>query len=104
MASNITTEFWKNFLASVIRYVLFAVGGWMQTKGIISHDQAEGFSSLEVAATVGGMILMGLPVWWVWMKTNFTLLFQRALHRADNGTPVEEIKTEVLKEKNTLPL
>ena len=96
-------EFWKQFLASLVRYVLFAIGGWMESHGIISHNQAEGFSSLEVAATLGGAILLGLPVWWAWAKANFNLLFQRALHRAEPSQTIASVKAEVLSEnKNTV--
>jgi hypothetical protein len=105
MAQSATKQFWLAFGASLTRYVMFALGGWLQTKGVLSTDQAEHFSAPEVAATLAGVILMGAPVWWSWAKTNFTLLYQKALHRADRDKPAEEIKSEVLKENsNTLPL
>jgi hypothetical protein len=107
MRNSATKEFWSAFGASLVRYVMFAVGAWLQTKGYLSADQTEGFTSYEVAATLAGVVLMGAPVWWSWAKQNFTMLYQKALHRADRDKPTEEIKNEVLKENskfNTLPL
>jgi hypothetical protein len=99
MKADAKKEFWLQFTGAMIRKLLFSLGTLLQGYGYISHDQAQGFSSGQVALHLSGLAFMAAPVVWQYAKTRFNIKFSEAARKADPGTPHSLIKAGVLRDE-----
>lgn len=91
-------EFWKQMLASILRKILFATGGWALSRGWIDQSLADQLTSPSVAWYLAGVVLIAGSIIWQYAKIKFNDTALIAGIDAPSGTPPEVVKTDVMSE------
>lgn len=95
--TSMQKEYWIDFLVSMLRKVLFAVGLELAHRGWVTTEQANGLTSIGLLEFLASAIFTGGVIVWQNRKSWFNVVFPRAALRADPKLQnIAAVKAEVL--------
>lgn len=86
---------WKELLGQLVRKFLIFVFGMLVSHAILPKDLAEHVTDSATGIIVTFLLLV-LPLGWSVLKVRFNVWYARFALKAAPGTPVQEIKRDVL--------
>ena len=88
------------FVVSLLRKIIFSAGAFLLGHNILTQGQIDRFTTDDILAYLGGLVLIGISIAWQWAK----IKFNRKTAYVASDTPAEvtvaQAQKEVLKTTN----
>ena len=94
--TNADKEFYRQFLASMVRKLFSIAGTYLALRGWVSSDQADGLTTASVVELFVSFLLIAGSTLWSWANKKFNVRVVREARSSSPETPIGVITTEAL--------